>query len=109
VNITLDHNCGKSFVVTWKSPLGVPRNLTGCTAVWQIRLEPGAPLLGEFTVTLLEPLADGRIRGAIAPAVVNPIPDGTYRHDLIVTDAAGTPRPIVRGAVKKQGSISEPS
>lgn len=87
------------------SPSRVPIDMTGGTLAGKIKPEADGVELGELTFEWVDQ-AGGVFDQIVPVEVVNAIPDGTFRWDMIYTDSLGTPHLLDEGTCTKKGTIT---
>ena len=109
VNLKMDQGGSFTKTVTWK-PAGVPADLTGCTAIAQVRSQINAAIVLHTFSTALGNLVLGGAAGTVqlimedeATAVA---PWGSGVYDLIVSFPDGTKRRLLYGTVSISPSVT---
>lgn len=91
-NIMLYENATYRHRLTYLNPDNTPVDLTGCTALMQVRDAAGAPVLLELSTTngMIEL---GGVSGTIDIVISQPVIDGlaktTAKHDFLLTQSNG--------------------
>ena len=105
MNLHLRHGTASRWVRRYKTPAGAVIDMTGGTLAGKIKAEAGGEELGELTFEWVDQ-ANGAFAQIVPVAVVNAIPDGVFRWDLIYTDSLGTPHLLDEGTCTKSGTIT---
>ena len=111
-NLSLNVHKNSSFSqqLVWKTgEPALPVNLTGCTAVMEIRDIEGVLVMSLTTsnARLVLGTIDGKIEIKMSKADTLTIPSGNYTYDLMIDFADGFRKKLIEGVVDVQPSVTE--
>jgi len=111
-NVSLDIHQNASFVkdFVWKTGVDqTPVNLTGCSAVMEIRSTDGTLVLTLSTsnTRLVLGTTDGKIKISISKVDTSSIPEGDYVYDLMVDFPSTQRTKLLEGVVQVQSSVTK--
>jgi hypothetical protein len=101
-----------AFTMTWEAD-GEPVDLTGCTALMDIRSGESGALLATLTSEGVSPTitlggAAGTVTFNVPAATTAGWAAGDYEYDLLITDGDGVVTALVAGVVKVRAGVTQP-
>ena len=105
-NIFIDQGATFSTTVTIEDGTGSPLDLTGYTALAQIRKTYQSTTATDFTSTFDADRTTGLITISLTNTQTAALEEGRYVYDLLITDLSGTKTRVVEGIVTVNPSVS---
>lgn len=105
-NIFIDQGATFSTTVTIEDGTGSPLDLTGYTALAQIRKTYQSTTATEFTSTFDSDRTTGLITISLTDSQTTALEEGRYVYDLLITDVSGSKTRVVEGIVTVNPSVS---
>jgi hypothetical protein len=105
-NIFIDQGADFSTTVTITDSNGDALDLTGYTALAQIRKTYESTTATAFTSTFESPRTAGQITISLTDTETSGFEYGRYVYDLLITDASGTKTRVVEGIATVNPSVS---
>lgn len=105
-NIFIDQGATFSTTVTIEDGVGSPLDLTGYTALAQIRKTYQSTTATAFTSTFDSDRTTGLITISLTDSQTSSLEEGRYVYDLLISDVSGTKTRVVEGIVTVNPSVS---
>ena len=105
-NIFIDQGATFSTTVTIEDGEGSALDLTGYTALAQIRKTYQSTTATAFTSTFDSDRTTGLITISLTDSQTSALEEGRYVYDLLITDVSGTKTRVVEGIVTVNPSVS---
>ena len=105
-NIFIDQGSDFSTTVTINDTSGDPLDLTGYTALAQIRKTYASTTATDFGITFVNPRSDGQITISLTDNQTSALEFGRYVYDLLITDTGGNKTRVVEGIATVNPSVS---
>ena len=99
----------RDFIVRWRDEAGDPINLTGYSALMQIKTDPCGAADLEVVGVIALPLTGEivfPISSAESQALVIDCSTTCYKYDVQLTEPSGDIKTILRGAAKAYGDVT---
>ena len=105
-NIFIDQGATFSKTITVKDTSGNALNLTGFTAIAQIRKSPSSSTSTSFTVAFASDRTTGQLTISLTDTQTTALEAGRYNYDVLITDSSGTKTRVVEGIATVNPSVS---
>ena len=105
-NIFIDQGANFSTTVTIEDGNSSALDLTGYTALAQIRKTYQSTTATDFTSTFAADRTTGLITISLTDTQTAALEEGRYVYDLLITDLSGTKTRVVEGIVTVNPSVS---
>jgi len=105
-NIFIDQGANFSTTVTISDSDGSALDLTGYTALAQIRKTYESTTATNFTVTFDSDRTTGKITISLSDTQTSALEYGRYVYDLVITDVSATKTRVVEGIATVNPSVS---
>ena len=105
-NIFIDQGATFSKTITVKDTSGNALNLTGFTAIAQIRKSPSSSTSVSFTVAFVSPRTTGQITISLTATQTAALEAGRYNYDVLITSGASVKTRVVEGIATVNPSVS---
>lgn len=108
-NIFIDQGADFSTTVTVNDGTGSALDLTGYTALAQIRKTYSSTTATAFTASFVSPRTTGQITIELSDTQTSALEEGRYVYDLLITDAVGDKTRVVEGIATVNPGVSRSS
>ena len=105
-NIFIDQGATFTTTLTINDANGSALDLTGYTAIAQIRKSPSSSISDSFTATFVSPRTTGQITISLTDTQTTALEAGRYNYDVLITDSGGTKTRVVEGIATINPSVS---
>ena len=105
-NIFIDQGATFSKTITVKDTSGNALNLTGFTAIAQIRKSPSSSTSTAFTVAFVSPRTTGQITISLTDTQTTALEAGRYNYDVLITSGTNVKTRVVEGIATVNPSVS---
>tara|TARA_Y100001963_G_scaffold86744_1_gene119916 strand:+ start:972 stop:1307 length:336 start_codon:yes stop_codon:yes gene_type:complete len=105
-NLFIDQDADFSTTVTVNDSTGSALDLTGYTALAQLRKSYKSSSATSFTVAFVDPRTSGQITLSLADGDTGALSAGRYVYDLVITDSEGDKTRVVEGIITVKPSVS---
>ena len=105
-NIFIDQGATFSKTITVKDTSGNALNLTGFTAIAQIRKSPSSSTSTGFTVAFVSPRSTGQITISLTSTQTTALESGRYNYDVLITSGASVKTRVVEGIATVNPAVS---
>ena len=105
-NISIDQDANFSTTVTINDSAGVALNLTGYTAIAQLRKTHLSSSATSFTVAFASDRTTGQLTLTLTSTQTGALSRGRYVYDVVITASGGTKTRVVEGTATVNPSVS---
>jgi len=98
-NLYIDAASNFSTTVTVTDTAGLPLDLTGYTALSQVRKSYPSSLIATITSVFVADRTTGNITLSLTDIQTKTLETGRYVYDLVITDSGGTKTRVIEGQV----------
>ena len=105
-NIFIDQGATFSETITVKDTSGNALNLTGFTAIAQIRKSPSSSTATSFTVAFVSPRSSGQITISLTDTQTTALEAGRYNYDVLITSGTSVKTRVVEGIATVNPAVS---
>jgi len=105
-NIFIDQGATFSTTLTINDSTGSALNLTGFSAIAQIRKSPSSSTSVSFTTAFAADRSTGQITISLTDTLTTALEAGRYNYDVLITSGGGTKTRVVEGTATVNPSVS---
>jgi len=105
-NIFIDQGATFTTTLTINDSNGDALDLTGYTAIAQLRKSPSSSTSTDFTVAFVSPRTSGQLTISLTDTQTTALEAGRYNYDVLITDSSGTKTRVVEGIATVNPSVS---
>jgi len=105
-NIFIDQGADFTTTLTINDATGSALDLTGYSAIAQIRKSPSSSTSVSFTTAFVSPRSTGQITITLTDTQTTAIEAGRYNYDVLITSGGGVKTRVVEGTATVNPSVS---
>ena len=105
-NIFIDQGATFTTTLTINDSNGSALDLTGYTAIAQIRKSPSSSTSTSFTVAFVSPRTTGQLTISLTSTQTAALEAGRYNYDVLITASGGDKTRAVEGIANVNASVS---